>query len=804
MEPIDIASEQLKSIMSEIVEYKDTIYSEEDTRLKVLNRVFEALGWPLSEIFTEEQAGAGYIDYKLTVNGLARLVVEAKRDGRDLGLDNRTPGHAYKLSGPVFNSQSVKEGIAQGIRYCGQKNAELACVTNGSEWVVFRGSRLGDGRDTMEGMAFVFPSLDAVHSNFALFYDLLSYEAVTEFRYRAHFQEAEGRPIRTHAFRAPLRSLDSKRLLTHSRLSNDLDRVMTSFFRRLSGDDDPELLAKCFVVTRESQTADERLARISEDLASQIRSLNTASGEQLTELVERVRTTQRNEFVLLVGTKGAGKSTFIDRFFRYVLPRHLRGECIVARVNLKDSEGKESTVTEWLDQHLLESLEAEIFGEQGPTFEEIQGMFYDEYRRRSTGTLHFLYERDKDAFKINFGEHIERRREERPHEYIRRLITHIVGVRKKVPCLIFDNADHFTIEFQERVFQYARSLYESEVCLVILPITDRTSWQLSREGALRSFENESLFLPTPPPRTVLRKRVEFLDEKLAEERREPGRGYFIGRGISLSIENLTAFTAALQTIFLRTGEVSEWIGNLANNDIRQCLELAKNVVTSPHLRVQDLVETYIASSNVHLPPHRIKRALIREQYDIYPGEVNRFVRNIYAIDDEIDSSPLFGIRILQLLSDAYESDTQDPFMTLEQIIAYCQAMLVDSSVTLAWLGRMLESGLCLSYDPTVTSVNSAGKIELSVAGLQHLRWGLADTNYAQAMLEVTPIRDRAVFDRLASLANHPTSDVWRDQLTCFIDYVVSEDAKYCSVPIHDAYTNQRQLAAELRRMIPEV
>lgn len=85
MEPIDVAAERLKLLIPEIAGYKDTIHSEEDTRLKVVDRVLtEILGWAMKVISTEERTGSGYVDYKLTVGGFARLVVEAKRDGREL------------------------------------------------------------------------------------------------------------------------------------------------------------------------------------------------------------------------------------------------------------------------------------------------------------------------------------------------------------------------------------------------------------------------------------------------------------------------------------------------------------------------------------------------------------------------------------------------------------------------------------------------------------------------------------------------------------------------------------------------
>ncbi len=57
---------------------------------------------------------------------------------------------------------------------------------------MFRGNRLGDGRDTRDGMAFIFPDLKAIDENFSFFYNLLSYEAVDSVSYRPYFQEAEG------------------------------------------------------------------------------------------------------------------------------------------------------------------------------------------------------------------------------------------------------------------------------------------------------------------------------------------------------------------------------------------------------------------------------------------------------------------------------------------------------------------------------------------------------------------------------------------------------------------------------------
>lgn len=82
--------------------------------------------------------------------------------------------------------------------------------------------------------------------------------------------------------------------------------------------------------------------------------------------------------------------------------------------------------------------------------------------------------------------------------------------------------------------------------------------------------------------------------------------------------------------------------------------------------------------------------------------------------------------------------------------------------------------------------------------------GLALRGHLQAMLEVTPIADRAVFEHLATLASQPRAQVWQEELEYFIEFLLAEDAKHCRIPPeHDAFARQRQLAAELRKVLPD-
>ncbi|MBK7738823.1 MAG: AAA family ATPase [Saprospiraceae bacterium] len=696
MELIDNAFKQLEKVIEEIKTYDNSIFSEQDSRIKIIDRILiEVLGYRFEDILTEARAGIGFLDYKIIIDNLPKLAIEAKKDGLDFNIDQSYSGRAFNLNGPVFKDKTVQEGLDQSIYYSAHNGIELSCLTNGRTWIVFRSNRLGDGKQVLDGKGFVFSTLESVQHEFKLFYELLSPEGISDLRFRALFQEVEGAEIRKKDFAKSIKDEYSLKVIPKKQHALDFDRVMNEFFSKLTGDSDPDLLKECFVETKESKVADKELLRISEDLIRRVHSLETEQAELLTEIIEKVRTTNRHEFVILIGSKGAGKSTFIQRFFENVIQQDLREQCIVIRIDLGLSDGNLSTIVDWLNTTLLEECERVLYNGK-PSFEEIQGMFYFEYDRLRTGNWNKLYERDKDQFKIDFGKHIEERRETRPSEYIKRMIGDITKSRLKVPCLVFDNTDHYSIEFQETVFQYARSIYEREICLVIVPITDKTSWQLSQQGAIQSFENEVLYLPMPKPKKIIEKRIEFIQKRITTTGIEKGR-YFLDRGIKLEISNIGEFVKFLQSIFLSDEYVAKWIGHFANYDIRRCLELTKDIIASPHLSLDELLKTYITGHSeendrkYEIKPYKIKNALIKRVYTSYPINNHPFIQNLFYLTGNLNTSPILSLRALQVLMDRRnERSKEDNYIKVDQILDYFNAMGIDRSITSKHLDLLLK------------------------------------------------------------------------------------------------------------------
>lgn len=791
MENLDYAHARLESLLPRLMATLTGTATEAEVRLQVIDRVLtEVMLWDHEEIAAEKRSGDGFADYMLRIGGKSRVVIEAKRDGRALGVRDKAPGSSFRLNGPVFSQEAAKEGIKQAVSYSGLHNAELSCVTNGLEWVIFRGNRLGDGTETLQGKAFVFPGLTEISERFELFYSLLSRESVKTFSYRPYFQEVEGQPIRTSVFSRKLAGTHV-RLKPLTDLGRDLDRTMSAFFQRLAGEDE-EMVRSCFVESPESRLADDRLTKVAEELVTQIRPLETGEGTALREVIDRNRDSVRKDFVLLVGTKGSGKSTFIDRFFKHSLPRRVAEHCAVIRVDLKGNPGDAKSVVTWLNAQVLDAAERALFPDD-PTFDEIKGMFYDEYRRLSRGPLKPLYEAEYETFRLQFGERMDEKRRHDPHSYIQGLLRHARQHRESLPIVVLDNADHFDIEFQQAVYQYARSLYEQTPCLVIMPITDRTSWQLSKHGALQSFEVTTLFLPTPQIGDVIRKRILYIEEKIVEERRNPQSGYFVSRGISLSLEDLSGFARAMQRVFVETPNVSRTIGELANFDVRRTLDLTRRAITSPHLKVEDLIVSFVGDSAVAVPSWRIDRAIIRLGYETYPAGQHDFVQNIFDLDASLTTSPLLGLRLLTLLRNLPDKEHEGATIDVDGLRAYMVGMGITGRTVDLWLDVMLKTGLVLNYDPTVQDVEYATMLELSDAGKRHLFWGTGGIEYLSAVTETSPVLTESIYEQLRGYSHKD----WRKRTADFIDYLVDEDLFYCTIPDHPTYESQERLHAQL-------
>ncbi|BAY61652.1 hypothetical protein NIES22_17190 [Calothrix brevissima NIES-22] len=792
---IDQAKINFDLLYTELLQSHIKIETEQDTRFQIIDRILtEVLGWERYEILTEPHTESGYIDYLLASGGRNRLVVEAKRISKRL-IDTHQPRMAwYKVNGPAL--QSATDGLNQAQRYCTDKAVLFCALTTGVEWIGFWAVRT-DGTPPSEGKAVVFPNLQSIQTNFATFYDLFSRQGVLANLYQVYTHEAEGLEINHSEFLYSVLENSDRYLLTKSALFKDIENVYRSFFSSMSGEDDPDMLAKCFVESKESREADENLHKITRNLLNRIDIVNSAKGIELENQIRNAVELQKGEFVLIIGNKGAGKTTFIDRFFRLILDKNLREHCLLIRVDLADSNGEQNTITSWLTDRLKVELEKSLFKSRYPTYEELQGVFFQEYERWRRGERKHLYERDKNEFKERFGEHIAEFIEKQPHDYVMKLIKNATNARRLMPCIVFDNTDHFPQSFQEAVFQYAQSIYRKVFSFIICPITDRTIWQLSKSGPLQSYENQAFYLPVPSTKDVLAKRIEFIKEKAIEDSEE-NKKYFTKKGIRLSIPNISAFAFAVEDIFINENYIGRVVGWLSNHDIRRSLQIARQIITSPIIDISVIVNAYVVGEKSHISYWQIKKALLVGDYNHFSQKESNFILNLFEVQSSGITSPLLRLSILRLLSDKYSenSEADKNYLSVDDILNYFEPATVKRILVKDHLKALLDYRLIETYDPTDTCIDETQRVKITPCGRIHYEFAVEETEgiYIGEMALNTPVTSQNYLGRVRNfLKKKRTKQDWQIIIKLFVEYCLQQDSLYIALPKKQTYDSQRKL-----------
>ncbi|MBU2805896.1 AAA family ATPase [Acidithiobacillus ferridurans] len=456
MTNLEDAEQQAQKIFREAQANLQNIETEEDVKIQIINRILnDSLGWPYSTFRAETHHENGYSDYILIENEKLVLLLEAKRTGLlDVRTAEKDKVRQLKISGSAL--KNTMPGIDQAAGYALSNGIPIAVLTDGLVWIIFK--TFVPGQNFKEKEAIVFPSVDAVLSDFSIFYDLLSRRQFGRRIYNSVFDEIHNKRLMlTQELVAPLKESDIG-LSQKSDIAFDLDKVFSTFFSRLTGDEDEDLLIDCFVETRESRIADFSLEKMTRSILGNISPSQKDVDSQLTDLITSnvevgASSFESGQTIFIVGPTGAGKTTFLDRFFRKTLDNSIRVKCLLIAVNCLDATGREETALSWLTESLVSILEKALYNEGSPTWDDLLGLYHGEYERRARGVDSQLYSRDRQAFKEKFGEFLEQKVENDREGYLKRLLEDIVNNRKLLPVMVIDNTDEFSIDYKQRIFQ---------------------------------------------------------------------------------------------------------------------------------------------------------------------------------------------------------------------------------------------------------------------------------------------------------------------------------------------------------------
>lgn len=731
--------------------------NEARTRLEVINRVLSALGWLEKDIELEAPSGAGeFLDYELWAYDQPWMVVEAKRAGVTFDLSDAGTKKSLSHLRPIsaIHSQggtALRDAMKQAATYCNDKGIPLACVTNGFQWLLFRG--LSSKRQVWtQGSALVFASSDEVATRFDDFHRSLG----KAWAGTTYLPELLDKPP-SGSLSAPCVPRDffsTRRAHADANRIAVLRSVSDFLLGDIYGDDRREMLSRCYVAPGMAGDFERSIERLLKDAVEGFEDephdvLEGSPDTFVDTLSKQAELSQINHPVVVVGHVGVGKTTFLQRS----LARFRDDKSAFCALIDLEGHGHGGMVNASLEENRVAKLILDKLVHAATTVLKHHKVSPGELKQADPNeavTLRTLL-REQISQERALGDKVwkadpsawDRKEYElftelrnNPIALLTRHARHLRGRFKKFPLLVvLDNLDQAHEDYQRSIYGFAQRLARETPSVVVVCIREDT-YKTGREedGFLSSSPLHFVFhVARPPLDKLLRQRVQFGEGAAASTARDLPRGL---RSEGPAVQEVCDLLR--KTVLTQGSESLNVFAALAGSNMRDALGL-----------VRGLVEGSPAAVSRPDP----SAAYAFECLLISQGQAGLKTRcRIANCFDAEPSDPPFHalrLRLLAYFSWAFDSVAERAFLEgTECALGHFAAWGYPVAVVRKAALQLLGDGLLMALDGELAAdgYTLPQRVRLSASGYVHLTRLSRLPAYRAAMACLTNWYDRSLAD----------------------------------------------------------
>jgi hypothetical protein len=355
-----------------------------------------------------------------------------------------------------------------------------------------------------------------------------------------------------------------------------------------------------------------------------------------------IRLFNKRQTILLFGDRGSGKSTFLQKFFKFDLSKEILSSYVVCFIDLISCKGSQASIDEVVNRGIVSELDKEnilrsplpklqiLFKSRLEIAKQQQLSIYDpssqEYRKALADLL-MSWKSDNDAC-------------------AEALVSYWRSFGKS-PVFIIDNTDQFSGDLQDYCFTFGKNISSKHDCLVIVPLREERYFWSRQRGVLDAFHHRCFHISTPDSKEVFIKRlnlaIELLDGKHPDLAKEFDDDF--------PKEKLSKFFKVCRSNFdMNNSALNMLISFCSHGDMRLALEFFRSYIVSGYCNVDEIVE--FAGTWTIAQHQLIKAMMIQSRY--FYREEESFIPNIFNLNSDVRTSHFTSLRILKELADASE------------------------------------------------------------------------------------------------------------------------------------------------------
>jgi hypothetical protein len=439
---------------------------------------------------------------------------------------------------------------------------------------------------------------------------------------------------------------------------------------------------------------------------------------------------------LIVGAVGSGKSLFIRRFFKRLMPEELQRKTMWAFLNFN---------TELKSAEELRAAVAKSFIQ---SFCELNGIDIDELGYIEKLFSHEMAAFDRGPAKLLKSANVQQYHQQRyfrlkelmedKEKIVLAISRHYSGEKRMGLVVVFDNVDKRSRDVQLGIFEAAQWFKELTRALVIVNLRDTTFEAHRDEPPLDAFINAvNFYIRSPRFALMIKKRLEIVLENIEQ-------GENLGRYQKFTLESGAQVTYKsgrlgefLMSIYAslfdkRAASIGAALESLAGKNARSALGMFADIIASPHIPTNQIGSTAAASEVARIEEDRIVRALMRGRYRVFNNRLH-YVRNILSpVPDAKRPSNFLYADILEFLirNRKVKIDfSVEGYASCRTIVNRMGQIGYDEDDAFAALTQLSKWNLVEPESLLVDDLTLDDPVQVHAAGFIHMRYFLRRPEY---------------------------------------------------------------------------
>jgi len=505
-------------------------------------------------------------------------------------------------------------------------------------------------------------------------------------------------------------------------------------------------------------------------LSNVVKAVNTASIKgQISSEINQDQINIRNlvppKPIVIVGSKGAGKTTFINHLFKTGEKETLKNHLIVY-IDLRaffDSYNSFEPIN--IAKQIIEKT-LDIYSDlELHSIKALKRIYSKQIKENDESIWLYDKQNNEASYQNKLAIFLEESKKDFP-KHLEQLNKYLIKEHRKRIIVVVDNADQYSSEIQEKVFLFSHSLAKSSYCGSIISLREGYYYKWRYSPPFDAYESNVYHITAPKYLEVLLRRIDYTLEKMEEidgvVKGQNEKGYNVQVPNQAVIEFMSGLKDSLFSD-LNT-ELINYLNFTTYPNIREGLRVFKQFLVSGHTNVTDYIlrERYKSSDRENkqvIPIFEFVKAIGLHNKLYYNSEFS-LIHNLFIPPTNSDDH-FVNFYILKEMYDIMESKgSANKYILSNNLIDKFVSMGYRVNVIVSSLTSLLKFNL-LDTDEQLSDVEwevLPKNLNIGITSKGHYYFKELSTrfHYIDLCLQDTPIFDKTSFENLKAV--FPQSD----------------------------------------------